>query len=319
MTIRTTSLQSTMTSGADYFEYEPSSCDVSPVKAAKKANVHCLDAFHDRTEAAFDYPMNANLYTKRALPPLPPPLSAVPALQKCSSSDSMCSRPASRPNTAMANRQSCEKALPPLPALHACPSLETIASESCDQDNTRVSRPRSGRSISFRGFLNRNSAASSSADDVPSLTSSMISVSTRDSRTESVVGEFNLARIGTDGSMISSAPISRRPSTLSLTQLRAASKKVNSAPPPLPVRPTTGRKHSIGAGSGHRWNPFGRNSEEDKEDIPPMPVTPPIVQELSFTQCYYFFARNCHGYILSNGTNGDACENCAGAGYLGSP
>lgn len=309
MASRPSSNQSVSTT-ATYFDYRPSSCDVSPLKP-RKTNVHTLDAFHHRPSTPFEYPPNASLYEKRALPPLPP-LSALPALSKCCSTESLCSGPpSSRPSTAMTNRESCEKSLPPLPSLHQCPSLESMTGKPAE-----LSRPRTHRGMSFRGLLNRQSASSTSTEDVPSLTSS---VNSRDSRTDSVVGDYSLTRISTSGTAISSAPGSRRPSTLSLTQLRAASKKVNSAAaPPLPTTKPTGRKHSSSVGNSHRWNPF-RNSEEDKEDIPPMPVTPPFVKELSFGQCYYFFARNCNGYVLSNGANGDACENCANAGYLGSP
>ena len=315
MASHTTSMESAVASGATYFDYQPTSREVSPMKA-RKPNVHCLDAFHQRTGPLLEYPANASLYAKRALPPLPPPLAAVPALHRCTSSDSLCSGQSSRPGTAMTNRQSCEKSLPPLPSLQRCPSIESVTSKAGDAEQTPMPRSRAGRSISFRGFLNRNSAASASADDVPSLTSSTSSVTTRDSRTDSIVGDYGLTHVTTN---LSSAPGSRRPSTLSLTQLRAVSKKVNAAPPPLPTRPASGRKYSTSAGAGHRWNPFGRNSEDYKEDLPPMPATPPFGQELSFGQCYYFFARNCNGYVLSNGVNGDACENCARSGYLGSP
>lgn len=304
---RTSSLESRPSSRATYyFDYQPSSCEVSPMKA-RKQNVHCLDAFHERS-TTFEYPPNASLYAKRALPPLPPPLSQVPALHKCTSSESLSSRQSSRPGTAMTNRQSCEKSLPPLPSLHKFPSLESVASKPGEVDQTRQTRPRTGRGMSFRGLLHRHSASSTSIDDMPSLTSSR---SSRDSRTDSVVGDYALTQISTNTTNAGSLASARRPS---FGQLRAAAKKTSAAPPPLPLR---SRKASTSAGS--RWNPFGRNSDCDKEDIPPMPCTPPVVQELSFTQCYYFFARNCNGYVLTNGPSGDACENCARSGYLGSP
>lgn len=139
------------------------------------------------------------------------------------------------------------------------------------------------------------------------------------------MGDLGLTLVKTNASTVSACsgptggPTGRRPSALSITQIRAANKKFNSnATAQLPSRPTSARKSSFGAGTA-RWNPFGRAADENKEDIPPMPATPPFVQELSFTQCYYFFARNCNGYVISNGINGDACENCANSGYLGSP
>lgn len=308
MAVRNTPLDMAPTSpSATYFDYQPASCDVSPLKS-RKSNVHCLDAFHQRPPPMLEYPANASLYARRALPPLPPPpsLSALPGLHQCASSESLYSGSSSRPGTAMTNRESCEKSLPPLP-LQKSPSIESLKSK-----HSRASRPRAGHSISLRGFLYRHSSESSSTDDMPSLTSSTSSIATRDSRSDSVVGDYSPKQ--TTGH----ASIGRRPSALSLSQLRAASKKVKSAPPPLPLRPANGRKYSTGSASSHRWNLFN-HSHDDKEDVPPMPATPSFVQELSFGQCYYFFARNCNGYVLSNGINGDACENCARSGYLGSP
>ncbi|KAL1297050.1 hypothetical protein AAFC00_004639 [Neodothiora populina] len=282
-----------------YFDYQPASCNVSPMRP-RKTDVSRLDAFHQRPESPFEYPPNASLYAKRALPPLPP-MAARRPLSSRPSTDSMRS---GRPSISTVDRQSYDKCLPPLPpSLHECPSLESMTS------NGRQSRQRNGRGMSFRNLINRHSATS--MDDIPSLTSSM---SSRNSRTDSVVGD---STIGSDTASTCHMPSNRRPS-LSLTHLRTASRKVNAAPPPLPTRPVTGRKHSASVSSAHRWNPF-RNSDADKEDIPPMPATPPYIQELSFGKCYYFFARNCNGYVLSNGASGDACENCANAGYLGSP
>jgi hypothetical protein len=257
--------------------------------------------------------LNASLYEHRALPPLPPPLSALPALQKCSSVESLYSAP-SRPGTAMTDRQSYDKSLPPLPL---CTSPSCKDSKPCEVERTQPKRPRSKRSISFRGLIDRYSSSSSSTEDVPSLKSSVSSNGTRDSRADSVVGDYVLAQVTNNAPVGSSAPGSRRPS-LSLTQLRASSKKHYTVPPPMPIRPVAYHKASASQGGSHRWNPFGRNAD-DKDDIPPVPSTPPFVQELSFTQCYYFSARHCNGYVLSNGANGDACENCARSGFLGSP
>lgn len=304
---------SAKTSTGSYFDYQPSEHNVSPIKACR-SNVHCLDAFHARPATPFEYPPNAGLYAKRALPPLPPPLSVVPDLHHSSSGDSLYSPMNSRPSTAM-DRMSLDKSLPPLP-LDRCPSLESVGSIAT---NGRPVRPRAGRSISFRGLLNRHTypsnTSSSPTEDTPSLASSVNSGhSTRDSRADSVLGDMGLAQVKNN-----STTRERRPSTLSLSQIRATNKKVNANPPALPTRPANLRKNSMGAYSSHRWNPFGRSSDEDKEDVPPMPATPSFIQELSFSQCYYFYARNCNGYVLSGGANSDACENCANAGYLGSP
>jgi len=307
----TSSFDSSTSEFPSYFNYDPASCEVSPIKS-RKPDVRCLDAFHQRpAPPCFGYPENASLYAKRALPSLPvPPLSSPPALQRCVSADSVYSGESSRPSTSMTNRASCEKSLPPLP-LQEFPTLVCVQHKPAEKP--QKSRPRAGRSISFRGLIERCSTPSASTEDIASLACSMSSTGTRDSRADSVVGDYAL----TQDTMAGHKPARRRPSALSLSQLRAASKKANAAPPPMPVRPITARKYSASAGAGHRWNPFGR--DENKEDIPPMPNTPPFVQELSFTQCYYFYARNCNGYILSHGTSGDACENCARSGYLGSP
>lgn len=306
------SLHSSKASTGSYFDYQPEVENVSPMKSSKQSNVRCLDAFHVRPSTPFEYPANAGLYARRALPPLPPPLSAVPALRHSSSTDSMYSPINSRPSTAM-DRMSLDKCLPPLP-LERCPSLESVVSAAT---SGRPSRPSTGRNLSFRGILNRHTYPSNS---LPSPTEDMTSMhscvstthSVRDSRADSVMGDMGLTKVKT-----SSTTRARRPSTLSLSQIRAANKKVNVNPPALPTRPSNFRKNSASSHSALRW--FGRNSDEDKEDIPPMPVTPPFIQELSFSQCYYFYARNCNGYVLSGGSNGDACENCANAGYLGSP
>lgn len=45
--------------------------------------------------------------------------------------------------------------------------------------------------------------------------------------------------------------------------------------------------------------------------LPSVPSAPVAkVEQLHCTPCYYFAARNCHGYVLG-GDHGDACENCA--------
>lgn len=313
-------MDSSYSASLAYFDYQPSACNASPIKSRRRrrSNTHYLDAFHQRTSDPMDLPSHAELYVKRALPPLPP-FSPTPTLRKCSSSDSLCSGLSSRPSTSMTNRQSLDKSLPPLPELVKCSSFGSLISKPSDACPVQVSRPRAGRSINFRGLLHRNSSHSS-IEEVPSLTSSISSIATRDSRSDSVLGDAQLALVKSNATTASSTVSKRRPSAISITQIRAASKKVNSAPPPMPTRPApVPRKHGSSVGSVHRWNPFGRNADEDKEDIPPMPCTPTFIQELSFTQCYYFFARNCNGYVLSNAMSGDACENCARSGYLGSP
>lgn len=309
---RTSSLQQPPAAAMSYFDYQPAECQVSPIKKKPGTpNVHCLDAFHSRPTTPFEYPANANLYVKRALPPLPSP-GAVPALRNCSSSESIASSgPVSRPGTAMSVRQ--EKSLPPLPfRLQRSPSFGD-SDESCKENNAPIiaQRPRQHRGYSFRSLLNRHSE-----DDAPLASPKSVYSVTRESRTDSVMGDYSLTQIKTNST--SSAPGSRRPSALSLSHLKAASKKVNANPPPMPSRPSS-RKGSSSTHNHNRWGTLFRTVEDDKEDVPPMPPTPGMVQELSFGQCYYFYARNCNGYVLSGSSSGDACENCARSGFLGSP
>lgn len=305
---RTSSLQQPPASVMSYFDFQPAESSVSPVK---KGNVHCLDAFHDRPTTPFEYPTNASVYARRALPPLPSP-AAVPALRNCSSSESMSSGPVSRPGTAMSCRQ--EKTLPPLPfRLQQSPSFDSEDSGKENIAPTQVSRPRQHRGYSFRSLLSRHS------DDEFPLASPKSGYSvTRESRTDSVMGDYSLTHIKTNGTSTGSASSSRRPSALSLSHLKAASKKVNSCPPPMPSRPSS-RKGSTSNHNQHRWGALFRTIEDDKEDVPPMPTTPGMMQDLSFNRCYYFYARNCNGYVLSGSSCGDACENCARSGFLGSP
>ncbi|KAG9553682.1 hypothetical protein KCU79_g11896, partial [Aureobasidium melanogenum] len=92
--------------------------------------------------------------------------------------------------------------------------------------------------------------------------------------------------------------------------------KINASAPPVPSRPSS-RKGSTS--NQHRWGTLFRTVEDDKEDVPPMPTTPGMMPDISFNRCYYFYARNCNGYVLSGSSSGDACENCAHSGFLGSP
>lgn len=304
MATRSSSYTPTASASQTYFDLDTASCRVSPLKPRKKSSSFVtLDTLRQQSGTPFDLPPNATLYAKRALPALPP-LSALPALSKCCSSDSLSSASLpSRSSTSITNRQSCDKSLPPVPSFHQCDSSDSIASRPAS-----MSRPRANRGLSFRTMLHRQSSESST-EDVPSLTPS---ASSRTSRTDSLISSEDaaLARIST------STIGSRRPSIGSLKDLRAGSKKLNSAAPPLPAnRTSTGGKNS----GSLRWNPFRNSAEECKEDIAPMPVTPPYIRELSFSQCYYFFARNCNGYVLSNGANGNACEGCANEGFFGSP
>jgi hypothetical protein len=130
------------------------------------------------------------------------------------------------------------------------------------------------------------------------------------------MGDYSLTQVKTNGTI--SATSSRRPSALSLTHLKAASKKINASAPPVPSRPSS-RKGSTSNHNQHRWGTLFRTVEDDKEDVPPMPATPGMMPDLSFNRCYYFYARNCNGYVLSGSSSGDACENCAHSGFLGSP
>ncbi|KAF2725742.1 hypothetical protein K431DRAFT_48863 [Polychaeton citri CBS 116435] len=51
----------------------------------------------------------------------------------------------------------------------------------------------------------------------------------------------------------------------------------------------------------------------------PLPLEPSEpAQELSCHRCYYFAARNCHGWVMGGGS-GDACETCLRAGFFGAP
>ncbi|KAG9574873.1 hypothetical protein KCU86_g16329, partial [Aureobasidium melanogenum] len=226
---RTSSLQQPPAAVMSYFDFQPDECSVSPVK---KTNLRCLDAFHDRPTTPFEYPANASIYAKRALPPLPTP-SALPALRNCSSSESMASSgPVSRPSTAMSCRQ--DKSLPPLPfRLQRSPSFDE--DESGKENTTivqQVSRPRQHRGYSFRSLLNRHSE-----DEFPLASPKSGYSVTRDSRTDSVMGDYNLCQVKTNGTV--SATSSRRPSALSLTHLKAASKKINASAPPVPSRPSS--------------------------------------------------------------------------------
>lgn len=305
---RTSSLQQPPAAAMNYFDFHPEECSVSPVK---KSNLRCLDAFHNRIDTPFGAPANVNIYAKRALPPLPSP-GALPALRNCSSSESMASSgPVSRPSTAMSCRQ--DKSLPPLPfRLQASPSFDSDESE---RENTvivqQVSRPRQHRGYSFRSLLNRHSE-----DEFPLASPKSGYSVTRDSRTDSVMGDYSLCQVKTNGTI--SATSSRRPSALSLTHLKAASKKINASAPPVPSRPSS-RKGSTSNHNQHRWGTLFRTVEDDKEDVAPMPITPGMMPDLSFNRCYYFYARNCNGYVLSGSSSGDACENCAHSGFLGSP
>jgi hypothetical protein len=293
-----------------YFDFQPDECSASPMK--KNNNVHCVDAFHDHpTTPFFEYPANASIYAKRALPPLPSP-AALPTLRNCSSSESMSSGPISRPGTAMSCKH--DKSLPPLPfRLQRSPSFDSV---DCVKENTvvvQVSRPRQHRGYSFRSLLNRHSE-----DEFPLASPKSGYSVTRDSRTDSVIGDCSLTHVKTNGTTPASAPNSRRPSALSLVHLKAASKKINASAPPVPSRPSS-RKGSTSNHNQHRWGALFRTVEDDKEDVPVMPTTPGMMPDLSFNRCYYFYARNCNGYVLSGSSSGDACENCAHSGFLGSP
>ncbi|KAK0911419.1 hypothetical protein LTR02_003350 [Friedmanniomyces endolithicus] len=57
----------------------------------------------------------------------------------------------------------------------------------------------------------------------------------------------------------------------------------------------------------------------EKEREKPLPLAPVCVaQELGCHRCYYFAARNCHGWVMG-GSHGDACEQCLQAGFFGAP
>ncbi|PNS18720.1 hypothetical protein CAC42_5259 [Sphaceloma murrayae] len=317
-----------------YFEFDPSlhSDTALIADAMDSSNVHRLDAFHERP-AVFDSPVDAHIYAARPLPPVP-----ALSLKRFSSSKSLKSLPLSsptRPGLASRDRtvttDCIEKSLPPLP-LRVPPhhrrgtSIESITSSKpseCDGD-VPIRRPRAMRSISFRNYFNRNTYPSAAVAEVPRAGSALSNSteSTRDSRHDSVVIDDMGLSLSKSTTPTSSAPGSRRPSTLSLASLRSRKISQDSAPV-LPPRPAS-RKGSQSGGS--RWGLFGKNSdkvaefvdEEDAEDIPPVPITPPPTAELNCQRCYYYSMRNCNGWVIG-GTHGDACENCTMHGFFGSP
>lgn len=347
---RTSSLHHNSASMPGYFEYQPNlhSERVAMVAAMDDSAVHRLDAFHDRTSTssnAYELPKDAHVYARRALPAIPalpavPAVPAVPTLRKSSSAKSL--RSPTAPKRPSINHTTSyqvgynQRPLPPLPNSppRRVPSMESdmssAESKSPDSDFECVAplpRPRTARSISFRNFLNRNTYPSSTSSDpsqrsVSSMSStSDASTCSYDSRHDSVMGDVcsNQCKTVAAGS---SAPGSRRPSTLSISSLR--NRKVTPPEvqtPPLPTRPVASRKMSTSAGAGRRWDLFHKQhpTEENEENIPPVPITPPAgATEASCRPCYYYSMRNCNGWVMG-GAHGEACESCAMMGFFGSP
>lgn len=283
------------------------------------SNVHRLDAFHERpnTVAGYGYPKNAHIYAKRALPPVP----KINTIRKSSSSTSLKSPKSSgpRPTLSPVRAATCDyidrsKELPALPSLSRVPSADSVASSRPSDVETTIEaaplrRPRTARSISFRNFLNRNSGNAFSAPTMSESGRSVSSMSatsecSHDSRHDSIVGDCGLTMVKSTTVTQTSAPGSRRPSTLSLASLRA--RKVT--PESQQSAPSSARKSSASISSGRRWA-FLHGATEDAENVPPIPITPPPVTELSCHRCYYFSMRNCNGWVMG-GSHGDACDSC---------
>ncbi|KAF2226804.1 hypothetical protein BDZ85DRAFT_256785 [Elsinoe ampelina] len=333
---RPSALHRSTSSTPGYFEFNPSTqSDTALIaNAMDSTHVHRLDAFHERT-AVFEYPEHAHIYAARPLPPVPAPILRKPSSAR--SLKSLARNSPRRPSLTSRDRtvttDCIEKALPPLP-LRVPPhhrrglSIESISSENkseSDSSDVPVRRPRAMRSISFRNFLNRNTYPQS-IEATPRAGSALSSniEATRDSRHDSVVIDDMGLSLSKSTTPTSSAPGSRRPSTLSLASLR--SRKISQeSTPVLPPRPAS-RKGSQSNTSAGRWALFGKTSaekveeftDEDTENIPPVPITPPPTAELNSQRCYYYSMRNCNGWVIG-GTHGDACENCTMHGFFGSP
>lgn len=327
-TPRTSSLHRTTSSAPGYFEYVPSvNSDAATIKfAMAAAHVHTLEAFHE-PQAKYTMPENACIYARRALPALPPVKTQTERPSSDSLQPTRCSSLQIQRETAAID--SYDHSLPSAPMTSTCrghervPSLDSIASSKTSStygiETVPIRRPRQMRSISFRNFLNRNTYPSSATTETTRSSSSMSQSSDYSSQiscNDSVIDEPGLS-LSKCTTPTSSAPGSRRPSTLSLASLRTSRKVSQDGAPGLP-RLTTTRKHSTSSanasalGSGRKWTFFGgsenKSTAEDDELVSPnAPITP--VTELSCVRCYYFSARNCNGWIMG-GAHGEACDAC---------
>ncbi|TKX27621.1 hypothetical protein C1H76_0045 [Elsinoe australis] len=336
---RPSTLHRSTSSTPGYFEFNPSTQSDSALitNAMDSSHVHRLDAFHERT-AVFEYPVDAHIYAARPLPPVPAPVLRKPSSAKSLRSLAVNSprRPSLTSKDRTVTTDCYEKSLPPLP-LRVPPhhrrglSIESVSSDKpSDSDaDVPVRRPRTMRSISFRNFLNRNTYPSSAVDEIPTPRAgsalSNSTDSTRDSRHDSVVIDDMGLSLSKSTTPTSSAPGSRRPSTLSLASLR--SRKISQeTTPTLVSRPASRKGSQSNTAAGSRWVLFGKNAdkvvefvyEEDTENVPPVPITPPPSAELNCQRCYYYSMRNCNGWVIG-GTHGDACETCTMHGFFGSP
>ena len=329
---RTSSLHRSSNSAPGYFEFQPAR-DVERIQlecAMEMNGVYRLDAFHQRPCDLYDLPKDIEVYAKKALPAVP---SIQTTLRKSSSSNSLRSPvspldPSPRPSLSSQCRAFTadfyDRPLPPLPSLSRVPSADSLASSRPAESDVvvPVRRPRAMRSISFRNFLNRNTYPAPTTVDSQRSVSAMSATSdtsSHDSRHDSILEEILEDKVPE-----STATRGRRPSTLSLSSLR--SRKHNSEPlPPMPrIAPVKGNTTT---GSSRRWGIFHTanaisasttTSSEDTENVPPVPITPPPVTELTCHRCYYFSMRNCNGWVMG-GPHGDACDSCTMHGYFGSP
>ncbi|GAB7345102.1 hypothetical protein MBLNU457_3502t2 [Dothideomycetes sp. NU457] len=301
-----------------YFDFTPATqSDHVLIQKAMDSSVRRLDAFHDRPSPIFEYPENAHIYAARPLPPVP----FTPTLKRPSSVKDLrtVTRPVLSPQSRTFTTDCIERPLPALPLRASnrasIESTSSIASKPCDQDAT-PRRPRQMRSISFRNFLNRNTYPQNIPEPLRSASSMSESSESsfgHDSRHDSIIADDSKYT-----TPASSAPGSRRPSTLSLSSLR--SRKASQESVPALPRPSSGKATVSVTSAGRRWHFFGggEKSVEDVENMPPVPITPPANSELNCRPCYYFSMRNCQGYVMG-GSHGDACENCTMHGFFGSP
>lgn len=344
-----------------YFEFDPSLNDFRPIAMAitshrasspAPTNTVRLDAFHVRPSPGFNMPENTSIYAKRALPALPriaTQLNSAPSSHELQSPPSATSfsyprRPSLYAQGRTATTDCCETSLSTLKAVsfhtrgpsgghhshhQRGPSTDSTTSSKlaspCEIDSheSGVRRPRQQRSTSFRNFFNRNTFPGTSIETQQRSTSSM-SQSSDISCVDSVLDDPGLC-LSKSATPTSTAPSSRRPSTLSLASLRA---RKTSAEISTVVGVST-KQGAVRKNSASRWNIFAGASstnEKDEDDEYASPAnsfstnndseTP--AAELSCVRCYYFSARNCNGWIMG-GHHGEACDTCTMHGFFGSP
>lgn len=338
------------TSSPGYFEFNPSlqsetalikpqmgSNVIAPgVAPSSPSNTVRLDAFHVRAPQDFDMPENTSIYAKRALPALPriqtslkkPSASLEHKSPASTTSFSYPRRPSLYTQGRTITTDCCERSVPAVstsapservvsfPSHQRVPSCDSVASSKSpstyEVDSAQLRRPRHMRSTSFRNFFNRNTYPGGVVETQQRSTSSMSQtsdVSVVESCVDSVLDDPGLC-LSKSGTPISTAPSSRRPSTLSLVSLRP--RKASTEIAPLALRQPALRKNSK-TGSTSRWNIFGtgpeRHSEDEEVAISPSAAPIKPMSELSCVRCYYFSARNCNGWIMG-GSHGEACDTC---------